>query len=155
MAQEKRRQVRVADRLTGDAPPQIVQTPLPSVERFIQTAIANCGKTQKRIAEEVGFSSPNIIAMIKYGTTRLPFDKIAPIAKALNVNPAYLLDVAIANYYPETWRSVRVSREPLSEFELKVVHALRKANVAPAGQDAEALIGELLNRAKKPTDSDS
>lgn len=52
-------------------------------------------KTQLAIASEAGFVSPNMLAMIKSGSTKLPLDRVASLAKALECDPVMLFILAL------------------------------------------------------------
>lgn len=52
-------------------------------------------KSQAEIATESGFSSVNMLAMIKSGASRMPLDRVPALAKALDVDPALLLKLAV------------------------------------------------------------
>jgi hypothetical protein len=52
-------------------------------------------KTQLAIANEVGFVSPNMLAMIKSGASKLPLDRVASLAKALECDPVMLFVLAL------------------------------------------------------------
>lgn len=52
-------------------------------------------KTQLAIASEAGFVSPNMLAMIKSGATKLPLDRVAGLAKALECDPVMLFILAL------------------------------------------------------------
>jgi hypothetical protein len=52
-------------------------------------------KSQVDIAAEAGFRSVNMLAMIKNGTTRLPFDRVPALAKALDCDPRRLFLLAL------------------------------------------------------------
>ncbi|SER28961.1 hypothetical protein SAMN05216548_114115 [Faunimonas pinastri] len=55
-------------------------------------------KTQRQIADEVGYDKPNMISMIKRGEARVPMDKIPLLAKSLNVDPAFLFRLAMEQH---------------------------------------------------------
>jgi len=74
-----------------------------SVAEFIADRLAAIDKTQRQIANECGFESPNIISLFKTGSTKLPLNRIGPLAKALDVDPAHLLRLAMLEYLPDTW----------------------------------------------------
>lgn len=74
-----------------------------TVANFIRQQIAICGKTQKTISTECGYQNPNIITMFKNGATKLPFNKISAMARALNTDPRYLLRLVVSEYDPEVW----------------------------------------------------
>ena len=52
-------------------------------------------KTQLAIASEAGFISPNMLAMIKSGANKLPLDRVASLAKALECDPVMLFMLAL------------------------------------------------------------
>ncbi len=52
------------------------------------------------MAKEIGYSTPNMITMIKTGTSRLGLQKVVPWAKALGVDPAYFLRACDQTRYP-------------------------------------------------------
>lgn len=52
-------------------------------------------KTQITIASEAGFNNPNMLAMIKAGTTKLPLDRVVALATALDCDPVMLFRLAI------------------------------------------------------------
>lgn len=55
-------------------------------------------KSQARVASEAGFVNPNMISLIKNGSTRLPIDRVPALAKALDVDPRRLLQLAIEQW---------------------------------------------------------
>jgi len=52
-------------------------------------------KTQIAIASEAGFVNPNMLAMIKAGTSKLPLDRVSTLAKALDCDPVMLFQLAV------------------------------------------------------------
>lgn len=52
-------------------------------------------KTQIEIATEAGFRQPNMLAMVKSGSTKLPLDRVAGLAKALECDAAMLFRMAL------------------------------------------------------------
>lgn len=99
-----------------------------TVADFIADRLAESDKTQREIAEECGFEKPNIIAMFKNGATKLPINRIGPLAKALNADPAHLLRLVMTEYLPDTWDSIEniMQSTVLSANELELVRAYRQ-----------------------------
>lgn len=52
-------------------------------------------KSQIEISAEAGFRSPNMMAMIKRGSTKLPLDRVLGLAKALDCDAAMLFRMAL------------------------------------------------------------
>lgn len=100
-----------------------------SVAEFIAERLAVIDKTQREVATECGFEHPNVITMFKQGTTKLPLNRIGPLAKALDVDPAHLLRLAMLEYMPDTWESIEnvMQSTLLTANELALVRAFRAA----------------------------
>ena len=100
-----------------------------TVADFIADRLAESDKTQRQIAEECGFETPNIITMFKTGATKLPLNRIGPLAKALEVDAAHLLRLVMLEYAPDTWEAIEnvMQSTVLTANELELVRAYRQA----------------------------
>ena len=67
---------------------------------YMSWQIDHSGLTQKEIAERVGYKNPNIITMLKKGSTRFPIDKIPQIASAIGFDPSIAIRMALQEYNP-------------------------------------------------------
>ena len=87
-------------------------------------------KSQKDIAEIVGYNTPNMITMIKLGDTKVALDRVALLAKALEVDPANLFKLAMEQFYsPETVKTIfAYFGEIVSANESEIIGAIRKAS---------------------------
>lgn len=112
-----------------------------TVAEFISHQIKLSGKSQAQIARELGYEKPNIITMFKQGKTRIPLDKIGPIADALEINPALLLKKVMDEYMPETLASLQrvLKGLELTQNELDLIEAYRRVS---AGKDVSAVISD-------------
>jgi len=110
-----------------------------TVAEFLADKIGAIDKTQREIAEACGFDNPNIITMFKRGHTKLPINRIAPLAKALDVDPAYLLRLVMNEYMREAWECVEdiMQSTVLSANELQLVRAYREVT---GDNDAAAIV---------------
>ena len=52
-------------------------------------------KTQAEIASEAGFANANMMTFLKNGRNKLPLDRVPSLAKALEVDPAFLMRLAL------------------------------------------------------------
>ena len=100
-----------------------------SVAEFIAERLAVIDKTQRQIATECGFENANVITMFKQGNTRLPLNRIGPLAKALEVDPVHLLRLAMREYLPDTWDSLENAMQStlMTANELDLIRAYRAA----------------------------
>jgi hypothetical protein len=98
-----------------------------TVAQFLTIKIDESGKTQKEIATEIGYDAANLITMFKQGLTKLPLNTVGPIARALDVDPVYLLRLAFNEYFPETFEAVEhaLGTTFITENERKLVELYR------------------------------
>jgi transcriptional regulator with XRE-family HTH domain len=98
-----------------------------TVAKYISHQLMMCGKSQIEVANEIGYDNPNVITMFKQGKTKLPIVKVKLLAKALGVDPVFLLKLVMTEYMPDTWDVVSeilggsIVTEP-EENILKVIH---------------------------------
>lgn len=59
-------------------------------------------KTQVSIAAESGFRQPNMLAMVKNGSAKLPLDRVPALAAALECDPAMLFRMAFEQLAADT-----------------------------------------------------
>jgi transcriptional regulator with XRE-family HTH domain len=52
-------------------------------------------KTQAEIASEAGFPNANMMTFLKNGRNKVPIDRVPSLANALEVDPAYLMRLAL------------------------------------------------------------
>ena len=76
-------------------------TRLPS---FITTSVLTLKsrKTQAEIATKAGFTNANVMSMLKAGSIRLLLDRVQPLARALEVDPSYLMLLALEQMVGDT-----------------------------------------------------
>lgn len=110
-----------------------------SVAEFITRHIHVSGKSQVEIASELGYDKPNIITMFKQGRTRIPLNKVGPLAKALGIDPALLLKKIMGEYMPETFAALQSVLDglQLTQNELELIAAYRQTT---KGKDVSAVV---------------
>lgn len=117
-----------------------------TIANFIADCLAESDKTQREIAEECGFEKPNIITMLKNGSTKVPINRIGPLAKAIGADPAHLLRLAMHEYFPDTWEAVEniMQSTVLTANELELVRSYRETtgdnDAAPVVINRDAVI---------------
>lgn len=52
-------------------------------------------KTQAEIAAEAGFTNANMMSLLKSGKNKVPLDRVPSLAKALEIDPALLMRLAL------------------------------------------------------------
>lgn len=87
-------------------------------------------KSQKDIAVQAGFINVNVLSMMKSGATKVPFDRVPGLARALECDPARLFLLALEQYF-ESSALVAIKQifgTVVSENEISWIEALRKAS---------------------------
>lgn len=102
-----------------------------SVAEYITEQIKRSPKLQVEIAEEAGFEHPNVLTMLKQAKTKVPLNRVGPLANALDVNPAHLMRRVLEEYMPETWSAVEqcLGQLILSEEEEALIRTYREMQV--------------------------
>ena len=100
------------------------------------------GKNQRQIAQEIGYEKPNMISMFKRGEAKVPLDKIPALAKALNVDAAFMFKLAVQQYWPDMGKAIaEIFGTVLTKNETKMIELIRRLT---KGSDPE-----LTHRAKR------
>ncbi|MGR3271531.1 XRE family transcriptional regulator [Thalassococcus profundi] len=66
--------------------------------RLIAEAIDTSGKTQREIANEIGFERPNVVSMLKSGEMRMPVERIPAFSRATGIDPHLLTRAAMMEF---------------------------------------------------------
>jgi len=105
-----------------------------TVAQYLTLHINNSEKTQRQIAQEIGYTKPNIITMFKQGLTKLPLEKIGPLAKALEIAPDDLFFKVMSEYMPDTFEALSpfLCGQMLSKDELELLDNYRTFKVLEA-----------------------
>ena len=77
-----------------------------SVAEYLTVLIDESEKTQRQIAEELGYENANIITMFKQGLTRIPLSMVGPIANALEIDAGDFLAMVMNEYMPATFKAL-------------------------------------------------
>lgn len=108
--------------------PEMYEHPdLTPVAAFLHKAIDASGKTQRQIAQESGFRSPNFLSMLKHGAAKFPLEKVLPTAKSLRVDPAQLMRLVLEQYCPRYLHTIEeIFGLVISQNEKHLVLTIRR-----------------------------
>ena len=71
------------------------------VARYVDLQLqAIAPKTSAQVADEAGLPQRNMLSMVRTGVTKLPFERIPGLAKALKVDQNHLFRLALNEYLP-------------------------------------------------------
>jgi len=87
-------------------------------------------KSQLQIANEAGFPNPNMVTMIKQGTSKLALDRVPSMARALDCDPAYLMRLALEQAEGDTAAQalVEIFGSPITANETGWLQEIRAAS---------------------------
>ena len=104
-------------------------TNITAIAAFLHQKIDESYMTQKQFAKKVGYDNPNMVSMIKHGTTKMPLEKVPIFAEVLEVDPGHLFRLALEQYWPDL-RSVisRIFGCTVSSNEFVLITAIREAS---------------------------
>lgn len=109
----------------------IVEGKLPKIAMFLDKRIQDLKgiRNQKEIAKIAGYQNPNIITMIKGGQAKVALDRVPAMAKALDVDVALLMGLALEQFYSRAFVNtmIEVFKAPYTADEVKVLEAIREA----------------------------
>jgi hypothetical protein len=106
-----------------------------TVAELLTAQIAVCSKSQKDIADEMGFSKPNIITMFKKGHTKLPIDRVPEMADAIGLDKGRLMRLALREYFPGMLDAMEDCLAPMvTRNERKLLKVWREST---EGQDPD------------------
>jgi hypothetical protein len=84
--------------------------------------------TQVEIARRLDYDKPNLITMFKQGSTKVPVNKIGPLARILEVDAVWLLRRALMDYQPDLWQALEETLRPrVTANEVEILGPLRGA----------------------------
>lgn len=72
----------------------------------LERLINDSDKSQVKLSEELGYENQNMITMFKQGKTRVPLEKVVPLARALGVDPSALVQAWFTAYMPAALASI-------------------------------------------------
>lgn len=99
------------------------------VARRVTDMVNQCPKSQREIAQELGYPKSNIITMFKQGVTKVPITKATALAQACDCDPVEFLRLCLAEYAPGMLETVEeVIGKLLSPNERRLIERLRQLN---------------------------
>ncbi len=100
--------------------------------KFLETRLLELKhkKTQGEIAEEAGFVNPNMVTMIKKGSTKLPIDRVPALAAALECDLALLVRLALEQSEGSTAATAiyEIIGQPITKNEMMWITEIREAS---------------------------
>jgi len=135
-----------------------INNPPVTVQSVVCDLIERSGKTQREIAEEMGFTKPNVLSMIKNGQTKLPLEKAAALAVACGGDPVFLVRLVLSEYHPAIWSAlVAALGLPLTQSErciLEIYRCIDPQEKLAIDEPAKRRVKALFNQTDGPDGPD-
>jgi hypothetical protein len=100
--------------------------------RFLEKRILQLKpkKSQREIAAQAGFTSVNVLSMIKAGSLKLPLDRVPSLATALECDPRLLFRLALEQDGNDTVAAAtrEIFGTVVSRNEVAWIEAIREAS---------------------------
>lgn len=109
-----------------------------TVAAFLAQSQAQLGLSDHDLAAAAGYA-PNVIALMKAGTMRMPVNKVKEFAAALKTSHTELLGLLMAESAPELWDAIR-ELLPLGDLTGTEVNLIRHLRKLTKGRDAAPLV---------------
>lgn len=102
-------------------------TALP-VKDILRMRMDDLGIKNPDLQRALGYAKPNVIAMMRNGTMRLPASKALVAAQLLKLDPVFLLSKVIAENEPALWDAIYavMGEYLMTKNELAVIKMLRQ-----------------------------
>ena len=75
--------------------------PKPTVIDFLSRELVKTGRCIEEISKCIGQDRPDLLKGILAGKIKLPAKLVYPISKALDIDPAHLMQIFLQDYCPE------------------------------------------------------
>lgn len=84
--------------------------------------------TNVEVARHLGYARPNVIAMLRTGSMKLPLTKVKPLAEILGIEPASLLQRTLMEYDSELWGTLQsiLGGSVITTHELALISEVRR-----------------------------
>lgn len=98
------------------------------MKEFIVRRQEEAGLSNAELAQMTGYDSVNVIAMLRNGNMAFPLNKVKVFAKALGVDPVFMLQRALEARNPELLDVIQeiLGRQMVSENQAKLLEFFNK-----------------------------
>lgn len=105
---------------------------LPQITKVIADRIEELKgvKLQREIAAQAGYVNQNMITMLKLGSAKVALDRVPALASALEVDPAYLLRLAMEQFYDQAVvkQLLAIAGGSFTKNETAIISEVREAS---------------------------
>jgi hypothetical protein len=114
-----------------------------SVAEYFDAQVNLRQMTLAQLSKDIGgVLKPNMLSMIRAGHTKVPLIHVGRIARALGIDPMFLMKMALQEYQPDNWKAIQEvfgDQPVLTRNEIALINAIREANPNnPRLNDADA-----------------
>lgn len=111
-----------------------------SMGAFISARQGALGLTDANMAKALCYGNERVIAMIKAGTMSLPVNKVAALAKVLQMDGFELLRLVLNEMAPELWSVIADIAAPVGALHPTEINLLRHLRAVCKGREARPIV---------------
>lgn len=121
------------------------------VKTLLKVRMRDLELTNSDLQRVMGYDRPNVVAMMRSGTMRLPVGKVAEVARKLQVDPVFLLGKVLAENDAALWEVISsvMGDRLITANEMRLVNLVRKVldghdvDLAEDGEFAQVVTASL------------
>lgn len=99
------------------------------VARFLDKHLdTKVNKSHREIAQAAGWTQSNMVTMVKKGDAKLPLDRVAGLARAIDVDPLFLFRLALEQFMPDDAETARMLEYICTKNEVAILEVVREAS---------------------------
>jgi hypothetical protein len=97
-----------------------------TVAQYLAFQLDSSKKTQREIANSIGYTNANVITMFKQGLTKIPIHVAPKLAAAIGIDPGHFLRMCMNEYMPELLPEIEAHIGGLcTKNEMAMIKAIR------------------------------
>ncbi len=116
-------------------------TPAPApmpVHEYIEKQLYLSGKSQREVADALGYKNQNIISVFKNGKSKVPVNKVGALATVLGIDKKFFLHMVMNEYMPDVWKSMmEILSDEIPQHSANDVQTLNVIREATKGIDLD------------------
>jgi hypothetical protein len=101
---------------------------------------AALGLTDAEVATALGYENERVTALLKSGSMKIPVNKVAALAKTLQLDGFELLRAALTESAPELWQAIQELTAPLGSLHPTEVNLLRHLRQLCGDQELKPIV---------------
>lgn len=111
-----------------------------SIVGLIVNRQAALGLSDEEVATALGYTNGRVVEMMKAGTMNVPVNKVAALARVLQVEEIGVLRLVLIQAGPEIWRAISEVIAPLGPLSTTEINLIRHVRRLSAGHELKPIV---------------